>query len=391
MYLIFILLILILILFIIFSSYKLNENLSQDLISVPQSGDEQTFAADEEPCDKCPFPFRDEWSYCRQDPSTLCYRCKFQRVGLEWESDPRCCHNICQQIACKKSKPDLPPEIDRSPNRRRVARRRPELPPVYTGFGKHVTEPFVDSISGIPIKVLDHKYLETTNYGRDLGHFNNNEILTQDPLVEGPGKFHHYKGHIYLRKDRLGERLPKEKLVHHLKSNLCGKIRTKIDDLNAPMSFIPSKDQPNRCPPLNVCNKEAQIKAEEVPRTAREPYWCREFTRCFPRYQYIHGKPWCGIMALGSQAAPVYRTLGQCKKSIDPFKHLNRYQCLRTTGTGWCTDSNGCGKCVAGAQDRPTDLARYNYCFPNRVNGVNSYIPGNGDPFFLRDFRDDDI
>ena len=100
---------------------------------------------------------------------------------------------------------------------------------------------------------------------------------------------------------------------------------------------------------------------------------------------------WCGIRNVDNQPAPIYNTKEECKADINKFSLLDRHQCLRTSEAGWCTDRNGEGICVEGAQDRPRDLFRYGYCFPNRVNGVNAYIPGSSSQFVIRNFGDNDF
>lgn len=117
----------------------------------------------------------------------------------------------------------------------------------------------------------------------------------------------------------------------------------------------------------------------------KKPYWwCKNKYTCFIRNQTLNGKAWCGIDNLTNQISNIYSSKEQCFKSIDPYKNLNKCECLKQEGAGWCTDRNGKGICVEGGKDRPADLVRYNYCFPNRDNiGTNSYSPGNANPFIV--------
>lgn len=114
-------------------------------------------------------------------------------------------------------------------------------------------------------------------------------------------------------------------------------------------------------------------------------YYCRDFNRCTPQRPNKYGERDCGINLLYNTRSKIYDTKEQCQHDIEPYKHLNRTQCLKTTGAGWCTNSNGDGVCLQGNPVGPTDL-RNTDCHPNITTGINSWIPGNGDPFILQNF-----
>lgn len=64
--------------------------------------------------------------------------------------------------------------------------------------------------------------------------------------------------------------------------------------------------------------------------------------------------------------APAYQTFEECQMAENPFQNLNREECLKQTGAGWCTDYLGDGICVRGTPSGPDDMYRHNLCYPNQ-------------------------
>ncbi len=148
-----------------------------------------------------------------------------------------------------------------------------------------------------------------------------------------------------------------------------------------------------KCPYPFIKKRKIELIGTEIKGLPCNTYWCEDQAqlcgeKCCPKNIGYSGQKWCGISKLYNTDSKVYNTKQECIKDVDRFSHLERYDCLRTTGAGWCTNSNGNGKCVAGAPDRPTDIIRYNYCFPNKTDGINSYIPGVANSYILQNFND---
>jgi hypothetical protein len=62
----------------------------------------------------------------------------------------------------------------------------------------------------------------------------------------------------------------------------------------------------------------------------------------------------------------------------------NKEQCLKDVNCGYCTNSNGVGKCISGNASKPMDLRKYYYCVPNQKNTNNfSYEYGNHMEFLM--------
>ena len=148
----------------------------------------------------------------------------------------------------------------------------------------------------------------------------------------------------------------------------------------------------NICPNIGVLTgqKREDLYKKQLKNSGLTPYWCRNIYRCVKKFPTARGFRWCGQNDLNNQPEPIFPSKKACFRNIYPYIHLSRRQCLNTSGVGWCTDYNGDGLCVPGGPDRPSDLVRYGYCFPNRTTGVNSYIPGMADPF-VRQYLGDKV
>ena len=79
----------------------------------------------------------------------------------------------------------------------------------------------------------------------------------------------------------------------------------------------------------------------------------------------------CGNDPLTNQLLLPYGSYEECSKSLDVCdkynvpnrsEHVNKDECLKDVNCGYCTNSNGDGKCISGNASEPSDLMKYYYC-----------------------------
>ena len=128
------------------------------------------------------------------------------------------------------------------------------------------------------------------------------------------------------------------------------------------------------------------------------PYYCNIAGKCI-KYKgtvvssHISANN-CGTEQLTNQLLLPFSTLQECEKSLDPCNKyndpkksvkLNRTECLGNPNCGFCTNSNGEGKCISGNASGPSDLNKYYYCNPYNGNKNNTYEYGNRAEYILQD------
>ena len=130
------------------------------------------------------------------------------------------------------------------------------------------------------------------------------------------------------------------------------------------------------------------------------PYYCNIAGKCI-KYKgtvvssHISANN-CGTEQLTNQLLLPFSSLEECKKSLDPCNkyndpkksvHLNRTECLGNPSCGFCTNSNGEGKCISGNATGPSDLNKYYYCNPYNGNKNNTYEYGNRAEYILENYK----
>ena len=129
------------------------------------------------------------------------------------------------------------------------------------------------------------------------------------------------------------------------------------------------------------------------------PYYCNIAGKCI-KYKgtvvssHISANN-CGTEQLTNQLLLPFSSLEECETSLDPCNkyndskksvHLNRTECLGNSNCGFCTNSNGEGKCISGNATGPSDLNKYYYCNPYNGNKNNTYEYGNRAEYILQDY-----
>ena len=67
----------------------------------------------------------------------------------------------------------------------------------------------------------------------------------------------------------------------------------------------------------------------------------------------------------------------ECENDINQCtKYKDENNCISNGNCGWCSNSDGEGKCIEGTASGPIDLFKYNYCDPNQKNSNNSWTSG---------------
>jgi hypothetical protein len=155
-------------------------------------------------------------------------------------------------------------------------------------------------------------------------------------------------------------------------------------------------------PQINCDKICASIKAKDCLQNnefTEIPYYCNIAGKCI-KYKgtvvssHISANN-CGTEQLTNQLLLPFLTLEECEKSLDPCNkyndikksvHLNRTECLGNPNCGFCTNSNGEGKCISGNATGPSDLNKYYYCNPYSGNKNNTYEYGNRAEYILQNY-----
>lgn len=87
---------------------------------------------------------------------------------------------------------------------------------------------------------------------------------------------------------------------------------------------------------------------------------------------------YCGTKNLELLPAPVFKTKQECENNLEPYLHLSASECVSKFGRGWCTDSNGNGRCLVGNEQNPTHQFKNpnQMCYPSRQGCLNSWKYG---------------
>jgi hypothetical protein len=188
----------------------------------------------------------------------------------------------------------------------------------------------------------------------------------------------------------------------------------KIDNQYAKNSFCQLDNSKTKCvckfqkddikaafnsPQINCDKICASIEAKDCLENnefTEIPYYCNIDGKCI-KYKgtvvssHISANN-CGTEQLTNQLLLPYSSLEECEKSLDPCNkyndpkksvHLNRTECLGNSSCGFCTNSNGEGKCISGNATGPSDLNKYYYCNPYNGNKNNTYEYGNRAEYIL--------
>lgn len=191
----------------------------------------------------------------------------------------------------------------------------------------------------------------------------------------------------------------------------------KFDSQYAKNSFCQLDDSKTKCvckfqkddvkaafnsPQINCDKICASIKAKDCLQNnefTEIPYYCNIAGKCI-KYKgtvvssHISANN-CGTEQLTNQLLLPFLTLEECEKSLDPCNkynnpkksvHLNRTECLGNPNCGFCTNSNGEGKCISGNATGPSDLNKYYYCNPYNGNKNNTYEYGNRAEYILQNY-----
>ena len=101
----------------------------------------------------------------------------------------------------------------------------------------------------------------------------------------------------------------------------------------------------------------------------------------------------CGNDLLTNQILLPYDSLSECSKSLDVCdkynvpnrsENINKYECLKDSNCGYCTNEYGGGKCISGNATNPLDLMKYYFCVPNAPSNKNNYTYGNHVEYLLQ-------
>jgi hypothetical protein len=191
----------------------------------------------------------------------------------------------------------------------------------------------------------------------------------------------------------------------------------KFDSQYAKNSFCQLDDSKTKCvckfqkddvkaafnsPQINCDKICASIEAKDCLENnefTEIPYYCNIAGKCI-KYKgtvissHISANN-CGTEQLTNQLLLPFSTIEECEKSLDPCNkyndpkksvHLNRTECLGNPNCGFCTNSNGEGKCISGNATGPSDLNKYYYCNPYNGNKNNTYEYGNRAEYILQDY-----
>lgn len=156
-------------------------------------------------------------------------------------------------------------------------------------------------------------------------------------------------------------------------------------------------DSPEVCCKRN-CNKRTIEECVQDKKETGIPYYCNINGSCVEYKGTILSNHIsannCGVDSLNNQLLLPYATKEECKKSVnicDKYnvpsraKEINKQECLKDVYCGYCTNSEGNGKCIEGNATNPTDLRNYYFCTANQTNGKNSYEYGNHVAYLLQE------
>jgi len=177
---------------------------------------------------------------------------------------------------------------------------------------------------------------------------------------------------------------------YNMDNNKCECIYQK-DDIK--MGFSSPPGCCNRiCSRLSKEECLKQSKIDEI------PYYCNIAGNCIKQMGTLLSNKIsannCGTDILNNQLLLPYATLDECLKGSDictkyndPSKGKleNKENCLKDVNCGYCTNSEGDGKCIEGNATEPNDLEKYYYCSANKKSGKNLYEYGNHVAYLLQE------
>lgn len=155
-------------------------------------------------------------------------------------------------------------------------------------------------------------------------------------------------------------------------------------------------DSPNYC-----CKKDcSKFTEKDCVRTTKDTgihYYCNYGGKCNKYNGTITSKKiaanYCGNDPLNNQIILPFESLDECNKSLDhcdkynvPNRsiNINKYECLKDTKCGFCTNNSNGGKCISGTASGPNDLQKYYFCNPESRGNANKYIYGDHSAYLLQ-------
>ena len=146
-----------------------------------------------------------------------------------------------------------------------------------------------------------------------------------------------------------------------------------------------------------VCSKLSKEQCLKQTKKDEIPYYCNIGGKCIKSTgtvlsRYISANN-CGTDILNNQILLPYASLEECNKSMDICEKYNddtkgrlenKENCLKDVNCGYCTNSQGLGKCISGNATTPSDLNKYYYCDANKKSGKNLYEYGNHVAYLLQ-------
>jgi len=176
---------------------------------------------------------------------------------------------------------------------------------------------------------------------------------------------------------------------YNLNDEKCECIYQK-DDIK--LGFFSSPGCCNR-----ICSKMSKEQCLKQEKEDIIPFYCNIAGKCIKQKGTILSRNIsannCGNEILNNQILLPYASLAECEASVDPCDKYNdptkgrtenKENCLRDVNCGYCTNSEGNGKCISGNATEPTDLEKYYYCSANKKSGKNLYEYGNHSAYLLQ-------
>lgn len=146
-----------------------------------------------------------------------------------------------------------------------------------------------------------------------------------------------------------------------------------------------------------ICSKMSKEKCLKLEKSDEIPFFCNIGGKCIEQKGTILSRNIsannCGNDVLNNQILLPYASMKECEGSIDvcdkyndPTKGKleNKENCLKDVNCGYCTNSQGVGKCISGNATEPNDLAKYYYCSNNYKTKEYSYQYGNHAAYLLQ-------
>jgi hypothetical protein len=172
-------------------------------------------------------------------------------------------------------------------------------------------------------------------------------------------------------------------------TNLCD-CKFQKDDLR----YI--FDSPETCC-KRLCRKIPPEQCLSTTPYLKTDYYCKNGDKC-KKYNGIIlnskiSSNYCGNDPLNNQLLLPFASEEECESTLDPCDkynvvgrnvNINKSICIKDVNCGFCTNSDGNGKCISGTASGPNDLMQYYYCEPSNVANTYSYTYGNHMEYLLQ-------